>query len=510
MPSPTALFSASEIRDIERAAQTTLPAGTLMQRAGEAAAELALELIQSAGDTANVLILAGPGNNGGDALEAAYRLAQGSLEVTIVLCADPARQPLNARQALLRAQSSAACFVDTDLRDDLFAEKWDLVIDGLFGIGLTRAIDSTVRPLVQAVNVLACPVLSLDVPSGLDADTGNIVGENGIAIRASHTITFIGNKPGLHTAHGKDYAGAVRVASLDIDEACFIPFHAELNDVRLFSSHLRLRMHNSHKGSYGDVTVIGGARGMGGAAILAARAAAKSGAGRVYAAFIDDAPTHDSLQPELMCRNAVDHDFASGTFVAGPGLGISSTARNILERALNAQVPLVLDADALNLIAADTKLQTLAARHASPLILTPHPLEAARLLGVSSATIQDDRLAAARQLARLFNATIVLKGSGTVIATPGDNAVINTTGNPALATAGTGDVLAGMCGALLAQGWPEREAAVGAAWLHGHAADVLVEQGIGPTGLTASELIPAIRASLNQLINKNAQHGRTL
>jgi hydroxyethylthiazole kinase-like uncharacterized protein yjeF len=317
-------------------------------------------------------------------------------------------------------------------------------------------------------------------------------------------LTFIGNKPGLHTCDGRDYAGAVHVAELAIDASLFPPSRIQLNHVGLFSGALRPRPHNSHKGSYGDVTVLGGADGMVGAAVLAARTAAKCGAGRVFVASIAGALAYDSAQPELMCRLAQDIDFSKTTTVAGPGLGTSRPAHDFLIRAMTARTPLVLDADALNLISVESGLQQKLLSRKTLTLLTPHPLEAARLLGTSSAQIQADRLAAAHSLATTFNATTILKGSGTIIAAPNGDIVINPTGNPALATAGSGDVLSGLCGALLAQNWPEWEAALAAVWLHGKAADNLVQRGIGPIGLTASELIPEIRSALNQLTNRQA------
>lgn len=500
----TALYSVADIRGIELAAQADLPPGTLMQRAGDAACAFALKLLKDAGNGAPVLVLAGPGNNGGDAFEAAHRLAQNGIRVSILSFADPARQPPDARQALSRAQGGNAHFADPARWSEIMSAQWSLVIDGLFGIGLARPISGMLRTLVAAVNALPCPILALDVPSGLDADTGDLIGEDGIAVAASHTITFIGNKPGLHTCYGRDYAGEVHVDVLGIDASCFMQPEAQLNRVQLFAHALHPRANNSHKGSFGDVTVIGGAHGMAGAAILAARTAAKCGAGRVFAAFIDDAPAYDGMQPELMCRIAQTHDFSSHTLVVGPGLGMSRTAHDLLVRALNTPAPLVLDADALNLVAAEPELQKKLAQRKAAHVMTPHPLEAARMLGTTSAAIQSDRLAAARELARRYNGTAVLKGSGSVIARPDGKLAINPTGNPGLATAGTGDVLAGICGALLAQGWPERDAALAAPWLHGYAADMLVAQGIGPTGMTASELIPAVRASLNRLIREHA------
>lgn len=510
----TALYSVAEIRKIEQAAMADAKKESLMQQAGQAAATLALALIPTVPDFAKILILAGPGNNGGDALEAAYRLALSGAHVNVLLQTSPDVQFGDRAQALQRAKNSAVQFVDLSCMSEAIAfiasTRWTLIIDGLFGIGLKRAISGDLRNIVIAINTLNyrpnCPILALDVPSGLDADTGDIVGNGsgeGCAVRASDTITFIGDKPGLHTCYGRDYAGKVQVASLQIDSKHFTEPSAFLNDIELFSHFLHPRFHNSHKGSYGDLAVVGGAHGMAGAPILSARAALHCGAGRVFIAFCDDAPAYDSVQPELMCRHASQFDFGSATLIAGPGLGNSRNAVDVLTQVLNADTSLVLDADALNLIAVEPGLRQKAMRRRGDTLMTPHPLEAARLLGISGAEVQANRLDAARQLARQFQATVVLKGSGTVVAGAHGMIIINTTGNPALATAGTGDVLAGICGALLAQDWPAWEAALAAVWIHGQAADNLVKQDIGPIGLTASELIPAIRSTLNQLIAKH-------
>ncbi|CAN5341817.1 bifunctional ADP-dependent NAD(P)H-hydrate dehydratase/NAD(P)H-hydrate epimerase [soil metagenome] len=503
----TLLYSVAEIRQIEQAAIRSLPPGTLMQRAGMAASTAAIELIGNSFADARVLVLAGPGNNGGDALEAACNLDQAGIQVTLVLCAEDelntkaadSRRSAEAEQAFKRARSSGVQFASIEFVQGMPA-KWDLVIDGLFGIGLSRPITGSSRTLVEIINGFHCTVLALDVPSGLDADTGGIVGPDGIAVRATHTISFIGDKPGLHTGDGRDHSGRITVAPLDIEPEYFTPSNARLNGIQLFSHAFTPRKHNSHKGSFGDVAVVGGAHGMTGAVILAARAAAHCGTGRVFATFVDDAPAYDSEQPELMFRLAQDFDFSAATLVAGPGMGTTRSAHEVLARALNSKTPLVLDADALNLISFEPALQGKVASRTVPTILTPHPLEAGRLSGVSGAAIQANRLAATRELAQRFNAIVVLKGSGTIIARPNGEVVINTTGNPGLATAGTGDVLAGVCGALLAQGCPAAEAAMAAVWLHGRAADMLVARGIGPIGLTASELIPAIRQALNTLV----------
>jgi len=506
MSEPTALYTVAEIRAIEAAAQSALPPCALMQRAGQAAAQLARTMLAaaSARSRRTILVLAGPGNNGGDALEAAALLAQENFQVRIILLAAPERLPHDAQQALSRARASAASFESLPLLADLRTQRLDLVIDGLFGIGLMRPLAGEYRAAVESINALACPVLSLDVPSGLNSDTGMAVGPDGIAVRASHTLTFIADKPGLHTADGRDHAGEVQVARLGIADRHFMPHHACLSTIQLFRHALRRRPCNSHKGSFGDVAVIGGAHGMSGAPILSARAAAHCGAGRVFAGFLDHPPAYDSVQPELMCRLARDLRLEQGTLVVGPGLGTSRAAHDMLAKALASPAPAVLDADALNLIAMESGLQQKTAQRkaATATVITPHPLEAARLLGASSASVQADRMAAARELAKRFHAVAVLKGSGTVIARPDGEVVINSTGNPGLATAGTGDVLSGICGALMAQNWPAWEAAIAAVWLHGAAADRLVERGVGPVGLTASELIPVVREILNRLIEE--------
>ena len=514
MNDATELYTVEQIRAIESAALAAMTQErnaheSLMQRAGRAAADVARMILDGGNRGQAVLVLAGPGNNGGDALEAAALLAKEGCRVCIVLLADEARMPSDAKKALTQARAQPASFEMMPSLDDALARKFGLIVDGLFGIGLTRPLAGEYRAVVETMNSLAsrspaCPILSLDIPSGLNADTGMAVGVDGIAVRADHTVTFIGNKPGLYTGAGRDHAGQVHVASLGIDDRLFVPSHARLSGIGLFRHVLHVRPHCSHKGSYGNAAVIGGAQGMGGASILAARAAAHCGAGRVFAGFLHKPPAYDSAQPELMCRLVQDIDLASCALGVGPGMGTSRNAHDVLARALAAPVPAVLDADALNLIAAEPGLQQKTANRKAATILTPHPLEAARLLASSSAAVQADRMAAARELARRFSAIVVLKGSGTLIARPDGAIAINPTGNAALATAGTGDVLCGICTAFLAQGWPAWEAAIAAVWLHGAAADELVDNCIGPAGLMANELIPEVRAILNRLIISHA------
>jgi hydroxyethylthiazole kinase-like uncharacterized protein yjeF len=510
----TALYSVTQLRALEQAAQPLLPPHTLMHRAGEAAAAAALHLIgadaagQRLSPSAAVLVAAGPGNNGGDAFECAARLADSGCSVTVLLppaTSTPASP--DHLQALALLRTSAATLLQTDTLSVLCTRQWTLVIDGLFGIGLARPLTGHWATTIAALNAIDAPLLALDVPSGLDADTGAILTDAtgpGACIEATHTITFIGDKPGLHTCDGRDQAGIVSIATLDIDAALFPAPLVRLNRPEDFLRGHRPRRQNSHKGSFGDVQVIGGAPGMAGAAILAGLGALKSGCGRVLIGFADAAsrPPFIPGHPELMCRDGGALDFSEVTLVVGPGLGDAPSALTLLAAACASDAPMVLDADGLNLLAATPSLQQAVAARAArqaPTILTPHPLEAARLLGITAKAVQANRLHAAGMLAAQFNATVILKGSGTVIAN-GDALLINPTGNPALATGGTGDVLAGICGALLAQGWPVDHAAAAAVWIHGAAADRLVAEGIGPIGMTAGELIDAARAVLNQLV----------
>jgi hydroxyethylthiazole kinase-like uncharacterized protein yjeF len=493
------LYSVAQLRAIEQAVAPLLPPGTLMRRAGEAAARMALYLLGARRERP-VLVLAGPGNNGGDALELAANLAQAGIAVTVWHQAGAAAASPETARALQRARASTAHFVDA-----LPVERtWGLAVDGLFGIGLARPLEGVFAEAAKALVTLACPVLALDVPSGLDADTGAVIGPNGVAVEATHTITFIGDKPGLHTGYGRDHAGVVRVDTLGIEPQHFVRASAHLNATSLFAACLKPRRENSHKGSFGDVAVLGGAHGMAGAAVLAARGALYSGAGRVFVAAIDPGTAYDSTHPEIMFRDAAGFEFGGKTVVAGPGMGQSAVALRMVSKVIDSDSPLVLDADGLNQLAGSPELQARLAQRRGDAVLTPHPLEAARLLGVTSTVVQHDRETAARELAARLDTIVVLKGSGTVIARPDGDVVVNPTGNPGLATGGSGDVLAGLCGALLAQGWPGWEAALGAVWIHGAAADRLAAQQVGPIGMTAGELPPAARAVLNKLVAEAA------
>jgi hydroxyethylthiazole kinase-like uncharacterized protein yjeF len=488
----TPILLAAEVRAVEQAAAAADPAPQLMERAGLAAAELAREIAGGSGKP--LLVLAGPGNNGGDAFVAARHLRQWWFNVTVVFAGDEKKLSPDAASALKAWRAAGGGIVDALPA----VREWGLVVDGLFGIGLEREIAGRYAEWIAAANDLAATVLSLDIPSGLASDTGRVLGS---AVRASHTVTFIALKPGLLTLHGPDHCGELHVRTLGVDPGPSLPARGRVLDAEILLAALKPRARNTHKGDFGSAGIIGGDRGMVGAVLLAARSALKLGSGRVYAGLIArDAPAVDPFQPELMIRSAdevlkLDH---LTCIAVGPGLGMLPDAACYLGWALESQVPLVLDADALNLVAIDAGIaEGLAARKAATL-LTPHPAEAARLLGVSTREVQADRIKAATALAARHNAFVALKGAGTICATPAGDWHVNTSGNPGMASAGMGDVLTGMTAALLAQGVEPRTALLAAVYLHGAAADALVARGIGPVGLTAGEVIDAARDILNR------------
>jgi hydroxyethylthiazole kinase-like uncharacterized protein yjeF len=490
-----ALYLSSSLRTLEaRHADEAL-----MQRAGAAAAEWAGELAAPRG--LPILVIAGPGNNGGDAFEAARLLRLRFFSVYVVFAGLPERLPADARLAWQGFIDGGGSTVETIPT----GHRWSLIIDGLFGIGLTRQPAPIAASLIEELNVLArrdrCPVLALDCPSGLSADTGTAPGA---VVSATHTLTFIAAKPGLLTADGPDHCGQIRVAALELDPSGELPANGRCLSRGDFGQFLQPRRQNSHKGSFGSVGVLGGAPSMVGAAFLTARAALKLGAGRVYAGLVDaQAPSFDPQQPELMLRRP--HALLQTTLSAlacGPGLGVSLEASELLEAAILLDQPLVLDADALNLIASEANLQQALASRQVPAILTPHPAEAGRLLDSTSADVQADRIAAASEIASRYRCHVALKGCGTIVASVDGAWWINSTGNPGMATAGMGDVLSGIVLALLGQHWPALPALLAGVHLHGAAADRLVAAGTGPIGLTAGEVIDAARDEFNDWLRQ--------
>lgn len=465
------LFDIAATRRREVVHAAALPPHTLMQRAGLATARLAMAIAPHA---RIIWIACGPGNNGGDGFEAACELQRRGFAPVVTFCGDEAHLPVDATASLRRARHAGVVIVDEP------PAQHDLAIDALLGIGSTRAPEGKMSAWLQRMRAASAPLLSIDVPSGLDADTGAFAADastapstnkraskNTSGVSSHHCLSLLTLKPGLFTAEGRDAAGEVWFDDLGCASAEEAPI------ARLAGKPLSMpRAHASHKGSYGDVAVIGGAPGMVGAALLAASAALHAGAGRVLVGLLDPhAAAVDTQQPELMLRKVDSLDLSALTVVCGCGGG--TAVRALLPLVISTAKALVLDADALNAIALDVSLQQLLearVRRSRATVLTPHPLEAARLLGVSASEVQSNRLASARTLAARFG-VVVLKGSGSIIASGGAAPIINLTGNARLATAGTGDVLAGMVGAALAGGRPALDAAREAVWHHGALAD---------------------------------------
>ncbi|HET9976597.1 MAG TPA: NAD(P)H-hydrate dehydratase [Burkholderiaceae bacterium] len=480
------LFDAASSRAIEADAAPAWPPHTLMQRAGLAVAKLALA---TAPNAKRIAIAAGPGNNGGDGFEAALHLHRAGKAVQVMALGDDARRPADAKASLQRARDAGVPVAPGGV-----LPAADLVVDALLGIGVARAPEGALAEAIRAVNASAALRLAIDVPSGLDADRGTRV----LAVEATHTLALVTVKPGLVTAHGRDHIGALWLDDL----GCAPLWARHAARARLVGGAEwppAVRAHAGHKGRYGDVIVIGGAPGMAGAAWLAARAALAAGAGRVYVAPLDAAAAYDPGAPELMRLHApwreATERLAAATVVCGCGGG--AAVREALPALLSRSARLVLDADALNAVAADASLQSLlAARRAKglPTVLTPHPLEAARLLGrADAADVQADRLGAAESISARAQAVVVLKGSGSVVAAPGETTTVNPTGNASLASPGTGDVLAGWLGGLWSAAGPQAHAASlarRAVWQHGRAAPAAAS-----APLRAGELIERLSAA---------------
>jgi hydroxyethylthiazole kinase-like uncharacterized protein yjeF len=445
------LLDAATTRAVERAEAARLPPHTLMQRAGLAVARLAMALAPHA---KTIWVACGPGNNGGDGMEAAMHLRQWGKHPIVTWSGDEAKAPVDAAASLRRARDAGVTFASEP------PAQWDFGIDALLGLGNARPLEGLMAQWAAALG--DGPTLAVDLPSGLDADSGS-----GAALRARYTLSLLSLKPGLFTAGGRDAAGEVWFDDLGV------PIAGSPTAWLAGPPADSARLHASHKGSYGDVAVIGGAPGLAGAALLAASAALHAGAGRVFVALLDDgAMGMDAKQPDLMLRPWDSLDLAAMSVACGCGGG--DAVRAVLPKVLSTARALVLDADALNAIAGDTQLQSLLqarSRRDRATVLTPHPLEAGRLLGCSAAQVQADRLAASRELVKRFGCVVVLKGSGSIVATPEAPPLINPTGNARLAIAGTGDVLAGMIAARLAAGLAPWEAAAGAVYAHGLAAD---------------------------------------
>jgi NAD(P)H-hydrate epimerase len=485
------LYTAEQVRRLDACAigEHGMPGFTLMQRAGVAVFEAARERFTSA---RRWLVLCGAGNNGGDGYIVARLAREAGLKVTLCALQDPAKLDGDAARAARAWFDAGGQVRQWPLRGKVRA---DLVIDALLGTGLDRDVEGRYRDAVARVGVLGCPVVAVDIPSGIHADSGRVMG---CAVRADVTVSFIGQKRGLFTGDGPDHRGELIFDELgtpaEIHEAVG-PAGRRLRE-SVISELLPGRPLNSHKGHYGHVLVAGGDQGMSGAARLAGEAALRSGAGLVtVATHAAHAALLNLSRPELMVaavaeRGEIEARERASVLALGPGLGTRAWGRAVFESLIHTDLPAVIDADGLNLLAEKPQQR-------GDWVLTPHPAEAARLAGCTTAEIQADRVGHALGMAQKFNAVVVLKGCGSVMAEPAGAYAICPLGNPGMATAGCGDVLTGVIAGLLGQGLSPWHAALVGVVAHAAAGDRVAERQ-GRVGLLASDITSCLPLVLNR------------
>lgn len=486
------LYRCEDVRAIDAfaIARDGIPAFELMTRAAEAAFDL---LRASWPDAHRIAVVCGPGNNGGDGYVLARLARAAGRDVRVIaLASSPGNSPEAQRaQAEWRAAGGE---VDNFEATHAFPDC-DVLVDALYGIGLTRAPTGAAVQAIDAINATNTPILALDVPSGLDADRGQAPG---VAVRATRTVCFIAAKRGLYTGRARELCGVVTLESLGVMDGTLSVRKpvARLLTPDLLVHWLRPRARDAHKGNHGHLLAVGGDHGYAGAIRLCAEAALRCGAGLVSVATrAENVAGLVASRPEAMVRavedaTALRTQFARSDVIAlGPGLGQGEWGRALFDASMTAGLPCVIDADALNLLAQD-------GRPLPDAILTPHPGEAARLLDTDIAAIEADRFVSAQALADRYAAVIVLKGAGTIVAAPGRVPAVIGAGNPGMASAGMGDVLTGVIAAFSAQGLSAFDAACAGALLHAAAGDAAASAG-GERGLLASDLFPALRRLAN-------------
>lgn len=487
---PLAVHTAAQVRALDRHAIETLriPSYTLMTRAGEAALNTLRRCWPS---TQRVVVVCGPGNNAGDGYVLARLAREQRIETAAIALTEPGRLQGDARRAyedFVAAGGVVSPWTDACL------DGADVIVDAIFGIGLSRPIDAQTAAVVHAINDNSAHVLALDIPSGLHADTGEVLG---IAINAERTLTFIGLKLGFYLGDGPNHTGIVTFDDLDVpaDMGANAEAAAMRIDENALAQLLPRRRRTTHKGQQGSVLIIGGSIGMAGAARLAGEAALRAGAGLVTVATrAENVVAIISGRPELMCRGVerVEEIAAlidrADVLAVGPGLGQDEWASSMLDTVLASEKPVVIDADALNLLARSP-------RKSSRWILTPHPGEAGRLLGKTTAEIQSDRLSSAREIAARYGGTIVLKGAGTLVVTSDSLPSICDHGNPGMASPGMGDVLTGVIAGIAAQTSDLPGAARAGVLVHAMAGDMAARRG--ERGLLATDLFTYLPICVN-------------
>jgi hydroxyethylthiazole kinase-like uncharacterized protein yjeF len=488
---PQNLYTVSGVRELDRIAieERNIPGLELMEKAGG----VAFDTLRAKWPQAQrIVVVCGTGNNGGDGYILARLARQAELDVDIIQVGDVSKLKGDAKTA---ASLCLAINLQIQTYEASLIESADVVVDALVGTGLDRKVGNEWQSVIHEINKLARSILSLDIPSGLHADTGE---ELPVAIKADATVTFIGLKQGLITAQGPSHCGELSFSDLDVPLDIYdrVSAAAQRIDLHTVKSFLPQRERNIHKGQCGHVLVVGGDYGYGGAVRMAGEAAMRVGAGLVTVATRPEHALNIPLaRPELMTVAVnIANDLnvlleKASVVVIGPGLGQSDWATRLLARVLQSRVPLVIDADALNLLAIEPC-------KSDQWILTPHPGEAARLLNCSAQDIQADRFAAVHALQIKYGGVCVLKGSGSLIIDANQTISVSSTGNPGMATGGMGDVLTGVIGGLLAQGIALADAARVGVCLHGAAADEAAS--LGERGMLAGDLMPVLRTMANR------------
>jgi len=487
---PSEIFSVGSVRSIDSRAidEAGISGYALMTKAAEAALAHALA---SFPDAKRWQIACGAGNNAGDGYALARLAAQQGIAVSVMAIVPPDSLTGDAATAYMDFAAEGGMHVDWQGQFDAEAS---LLVDALLGTGLARPVEGEFADAVNAVNRHAAAVLALDIPSGIHGDSGEVMG---VAVKADLTVTFVGLKTGLYLGDAPGFVGELIFADLEIPSECRRDEPARMRriDDKFVRDCLPPRPKNAHKGDFGHLLVIGGGPGMPGAIALCAEAGLRCGAGRVsIATHADHHSAIAAARPELMChaiRSAADIDHLiqkATTLVIGPGLGMDEWGTGLFAAAMQSDLPKILDADALNLLSASDIRR-------DDWILTPHPGEAARLLKSTAADIQRNRLAALGNLQEQYAGTIVLKGSGSLVSSADATPWLCTGGNPGMAAPGMGDVLAGVIGALLAQGLSAEPAAVVGVEVHARAGDLAAVGG--ERGLMAGDLMPYLRQAVN-------------
>ena len=500
----TNLYTASQVRELDRLAieEAGIPGYSLMKKAGASAFHYIMSIWPA---TRKMTVFCGTGNNGGDGYVIAKLAKIRGLDVKVIQLGDISIQSgdaLTARKELIAEGRS------DDLIIEHFSTEFDpksllddeVIVDALLGIGLQRDVNGLWEIAINVINQSKAKVASVDIPSGLNSDTGVV---QGVAVKADISITFIGRKQGMYTASGRDVCGDIIFESLNIPQTAFhkVGYSSQCLPLTISDSFLKPRKRNSHKGSYGNILLIGGSPGMNGAILLSAIAALRTGCGLVTVLTHPDHAAYLNInQPEVMCRGIETPEqlekymSAADVVVIGPGLGTDIWGRNLIEAVVRTNKPLVIDADGLNNLASET-LSSCKSANAN-WVLTPHPGEAGKLLNCSIDEIQSNRFDAAKQISEKYNAVCALKGAGTIIYFQ-NKTYVCAAGNPGMATAGMGDVLSGILGTLIAQTQTTVIDAVNnAVSLHALAGDNVARLS-GEKGMLASDLFPEVRRILN-------------